>query len=448
MTGRRPAGAQLRRSMLWATLWTLGGCAAPRPTVTPDSAPPKAPAASATSTPRGPAAPPARVPAELPPHAVTLDGLPGSPRVQVPALSPPRVSRGGGGGALLYAAVDFGLEVECAVRPDRMDLGGVLRVAVGQYARGMAAEGRVLAVQRVLAGAVPVVLTGVDRGAAEDDACIRVAAANVGDRAVVCSLASRLREAELRHVVDGLVASLAEAAPPEAAREYHWVDRSDGRVGVAERVLKRRADGVTLDVGFSSTVRVVQGGLQSVDDVSVEVTDAEATVMMWRVLRTENGRLTRDVQVSPGPRQGRMVLRRGDAPPVDLGGLLPTSARTLRGWLVAAQQGVPVPHAPALRFFPGVDDENLAEETVTHLGPSPEGEGARFASHVVTPARTVEAQYTVDAQGSVLHSVVQWSGGRVELRAARPPAGRRGASPPPEVDDPLEGRPVREEAFP
>lgn len=364
----------------------------------------------------------------LPIHPVTLASLEGEPTVLVPSVAPPRLLRDAKKGTAYFkAAVDFGVEAECTVRAERLDMGEALRHAVATLRkRAFVEQSNVRPVRRLVAGGVPVMVLTVAFWDLRESTPARhtVAAANVGERAVVCLLEETGSELGFLRLTSGVVESLAHAADKDAAvHTYAWVQRSDGWSGISERVHRVRADGVHLDISFASMVRADGGGISGSDDVSVEVSDDKG-LLMWRVMRIQDGSMRRDVTLSPTDRGHLVMRRRGEETPVDLGLVTPSTGRSMRQHLLESMAAPPGNARTFLRYFPGLDEQSLAEETVELVGT--QGDSARFVSTIRTPTLEVRAEYSVDADGQVTQSTVTLPQGTVTLESVeQEPAARR-----------------------
>jgi hypothetical protein len=241
-----------------------------------------------------------------------------------------------------------------------------------------------------------------------------VAAANVKDVGVFCSMNAPGHRATFDRMVDGLVGSLAEAMPDAAtSRTTHWVTQTGGWRGVAETTGTQREDGSFLDLEFLGMLQVQPGAVAAWDELGLEVADSDGTLRMARWVRQDNGKTTHDVTLSPMDARHVGVRRPEDRVPRDLGRQMPASTRAVRQQRLAARKE-PGRRLLLLRFEPSLDDGSLAEETLEA------GEGGTLRSTLRTQAAEHTLVYDVGPGGEARHSVRTWAGGQREFTPLGP----------------------------
>lgn len=342
-------------------------------------------------------------------HGVVLDALPGAPTVEVVSLvQPTGLEAPHAGGAAFRALLGQHAMAECLVRKDRLDMASAMRGVVADLTARPDINRTAVSVPSPAQGNSTAVLlvtveylTALGRYGA-----LRLAAANVADAGVFCSLEAPGHARTFERMVMTLVKSLEHALPHEGqTREHFFVTLDGGWQGTAEQVHITRSDGRAMDLQFVSMVRVAGATLHSVDEVGVELADPEGNLMLLRSMRRENGEMSREGSLTRGD-DGRVGIKlHNQERTVDLGRADPVGVRGLRTHLAAAQNTRGLPRT-FLRYLPGMDARALAEETVELEAPV-DG-GARFVSRLATQAGAATARYVVDHNGALRQSTITW----------------------------------------
>lgn len=356
---------------------------------------------------------------DLPVFEVSLPGVLEQPVVRLRSSVAPLLVGDGGGGAA-HLRVRLGERAaDCAVRSDRIDVAHAFFQAHAAV-RGRAGPTRTRtgALQLVPGAGWPALWLRVEfldeRGAF---GALHIAAANVRDHGVFCTLEAPGHTRTFLGLVEELTASLADALEDTAERRVlHAVVVDGATVGIAEEVGRSQDEGNHLDMAFAALVSVDGERLDARDDLEVEVTGAGGALALQRVMRQRNGTMERNLVLSPTGDSRRPFARGtwdGKEQTLQLGGLCPASGRQLRVHLARSSAVPSQPPQRFLRYHPGVDLGSLVEETVHWLGPV--AGGARFRSELRSPGTTTDAEYDVDARGERLRTVVTGARGAVVL---------------------------------
>ena len=348
---------------------------------------------------------------DLPAYPLTLDAVEGAPLVAVRSERAPRLFTNSPEGISHFQVfLAPGVEGDCLVRSDRLDLAQAFRRALGEVPKRTSIRERHLgAVTLGTRGAWPLMLLRVEYLAdGQRYGSLRMAAANVRDLGVFCTLDHPGYGATFERVVTDLADSLGGPRPDERERRTFHAVTWDGRVaGLLEEVRRPREDGGRVELSFTALVTPRGTEVSALDDVLVEVTSSSGELVLQRMIRQQDGHVVRDLLLNPA-RPARHTTARGRVgdgeAEYDLGGLSPTSARDIRAWhQEALERGTTVPRV-LLRYVPGLDPTTLAEETVQVLGPYQDG--GRFRSTVRTPTLRVDTEYDVDDVGERIRAMV------------------------------------------
>ncbi len=343
-------------------------------------------------------------------HPVVLESLQGAPTAQVVSLvQPTALDAPSSGGAAFRALLGEDASAECLVRKDRLDVASAMRGVVADVTTRPTVSHTAVSLPppRGVGNTAVLQVTVEYLTPTGRYGALRLAGTNVRGVGVFCSLEAPGHALTFGRMVATLVQSLDVGLVDEAtARASYLVTMDGGWVGTAEQAAIQRPNSKPMDLQFVSLLRVHGVALQSVDEVGVELTDAEGTLLLLRSMRRENGEMVREGALTRFE-DGRVGLKlHQDERPADLGRANPTGMRALQTHLAQAQQQPAQPRT-FLRYLPGMDPRALAEETV--LLQERTANGARFSSTLATQAGRAEAQYLVDAQGILQSSTVRWN---------------------------------------
>jgi hypothetical protein len=353
----------------------------------------------------------ARESPDLPAYPLVLPAVEGTPTVAVRSERAPRLFTNSPEGISHFQVfLAAGVEGDCLVRSDRLDLAQAFRRAHGEVPKRAAiVERHVEPLRLGRAGTWPLLLLRVEYLTDRHQyGSLRMAAANVRDLGIFCTLDHPGFASTFERMVTDLADSLG--GPRLEERDIRWFHAVtwDGRLaGILEEVRRNKEDGGAVELSFTALVRPEGPDLSAVDDVYVEVTAAEGDLVLQRSIRQQDGHVVRDLLLNPA-RPHRHTVARGQVDRAeadhDLGTLRPSSQRESRALhRQALEDGTPVPHV-VLRYVPGMDPTSLAEESFSLVGAYEEG--GRFRASLRTPTRQVEAEYDVDGQGDRVRAMV------------------------------------------
>lgn len=353
---------------------------------------------------------------DLPVHTVALQELEDRPAVHLLSCrEPQRLSSSREGVSHVQVCVDHGVEADCVVRDDRVDLAQAFQRAHAEVVKRLGnRQYNTDGVHLVEDSAWPTLMMRVEYITSSGHyGALLMAASNVRDHGVFCSMDAPGYRQTFQRLVRELTASLAAAVEETAVhRSFHAVLVDGKFMGLEEDIWRPREDGTHSELTFAALVEPADAALNVTDDVSVEIVEPDDSVGLLRIMRQRNGELVGDLRAMPHATSHRMEATgvwRGKEQHVELGSQAPASGRTLRAFYVQAMQsstaGKKASGRLFLRYFPGLDSQTLAEETVEMLMPLEEG--ARFRSTIRTPGHAVEAEYDVDAHGERVRVVVQ-----------------------------------------